>query len=311
MYLVNNINRFKSNIDKKNIKRIVNVYKTNYKNRRPSGLGDFIRGCYCLEQICNIFHIEFNINYNYHPISNILENPGESIPDEILNNIDYSNLLNFHMGQPHHYVSNNRNYITFINDIINVLLNAPVYNNTIYLYIIAFPIFNISDSSKSVVRNSLLYNSTMNIYINDVYKILNLNKKQYNIIHVRSGDKFILDKNSIKLENYSKYLETLVSLIRNKITNIHKWFIICDSNIIKNYITLKIPELISYNTKITHLGEGNVDYENAKNSMLDFYICSHSTYIYSITCYQHGSGFSKWCADTYNIPYSISYCSYL
>jgi hypothetical protein len=311
MYLVNNINRFKSKIDNKQIKRIVNVYKPTYKGRRAAGLGDFIRGNYCLEQFCNLLNIEFNINFNHHPISNILENPGENISNEILDNIDHFNLLNQHIGQPIHYISNMHNYIDFINSFINIVLNAPVYNNTVYLYIIAFPIFNITNSSKSIIQNSLLYNSNMNIYITDVLNRLNLNKKQYNVLHIRSGDIFILDKNNIKLENYSQYLESLIMLIKNKITNVHKWIIICDCNIIKNYITLKVPELIRYNTNITHLGEGNVNYENAKNSMLDFYICSYSNYIYSITCYQHGSGFSKWCASTYNIPYSISYCSYL
>jgi hypothetical protein len=30
---------------------------------------------------------------------------------------------------------------------------------------------------------------------------------------------------------------------------------------------------------------------------------TYSKYIYSFSVYDHGSGFSKWCATTYNIPY--------
>ena len=59
---------------------------------------------------------------------------------------------------------------------------------------------------------------------------------------------------------------------------------------------------------ITHLGEQpKLKDEEVKNTMLDFYLMSHSNYIYAITVYGHGTGFSKWCSVLYNIPYDITY----
>jgi hypothetical protein len=37
---------------------------------------------------------------------------------------------------------------------------------------------------------------------------------------------------------------------------------------------------------------------------------ANSRSIYSISVYIHGSGFSFWCAKTYNIPYSCKYIEY-
>ena len=45
-----------------------------------------------------------------------------------------------------------------------------------------------------------------------------------------------------------------------------------------------------------------------ENTMLDFYLISKSKNVMSYSVYEHGSGFSKWCAFTYDIPY---YCKYV
>ena len=48
---------------------IVNVYQyKKYRNDKiTQGLGDFIRGCFCLLQICRNFNIPFNISIT-HPL---------------------------------------------------------------------------------------------------------------------------------------------------------------------------------------------------------------------------------------------------
>ena len=81
-----------------------------------------------------------------------------------------------------------------------------------------------------------------------------------------------------------------------------------DNNEIKLLINEKFPSIKTFFKRITHLGEANVlERENVKNTMLDFYLLSYTNSIYSFTCYPHGSGFSYWCAQTYNIPYKCKY----
>ena len=45
-----------------------------YKNKATVfGLGDFLRGSFCLLQICNKHGIQFDIDVSNHPISNYIE----------------------------------------------------------------------------------------------------------------------------------------------------------------------------------------------------------------------------------------------
>ena len=56
--------------------------------------------------------------------------------------------------------------------------------------------------------------------------------------------------------------------------------------------------------EITHFGEGVELQENSvKNTLIDFYLMSFSKKFISFSTYPHGSGFSKWCSITYEIPY--------
>ena len=41
--------------------------------------------------------------------------------------------------------------------------------------------------------------------------------------------------------------------------------------------------------------------------MIDFYLLSLSREIFAFSAYKHGSGFSYWCAKTYDIPYVCKY----
>jgi hypothetical protein len=60
--------------------------------------------------------------------------------------------------------------------------------------------------------------------------------------------------------------------------------------------------------EITHLGEGvELDNEKVKNTLLDLYLISNANQILSYSVYEHGTGFSKWLAETYNIPYTCKY----
>ena len=53
------------------------------------------------------------------------------------------------------------------------------------------------------------------------------------------------------------------------------------------------------------------DLTSLENTMIDFYIMSYSMAITSFSVYLHGTGFSNWCAITYNIPYECYYIGHL
>jgi len=137
------------------------------------------------------------------------------------------------------------------------------------------------------------------------YKVFKNIKEPYSIIHIRSGDRYLIDNEIVSHEYITDVVEIIKENMKDKKENI---MLIGDSNDVKNKIIKMIPSLLLSNNEISHMGEGvNVTLETVKNNMEDFYIMSKALSILSISMYEHGSGFSKWCAETYSIPYKCFY----
>ena len=59
--------------------------------------------------------------------------------------------------------------------------------------------------------------------------------------------------------------------------------------------------------QIEHLGGENMkssETPGVMNTVLDFYLMSHSNAILALSVYQHISGFSQYCSIINNIPFS-------
>jgi hypothetical protein len=122
------------------------------------------------------------------------------------------------------------------------------------------------------------------------------------VVHIRSGDKYILGYNAINDESYIDRLEQEINTMEPPI------LLIADNKHVKNLLVERNNELFATFKEITHFGEGfKQEHESVKNTLLDFYLMSRAKRIVSLTCYEHGSGFSQWCATTYNIPYTCKY----
>ena len=97
--------------------------------------------------------------------------------------------------------------------------------------------------------------------------------------------------------NKIKKLIKRIGLFNTKAKNIYH----LSKIILDKYTNTNIKTIFN---EITHLGEGVVSsLSSIENTIIEFYLISLSNNIYSMSIYEHGSGFSKWCAETYNIPY--------
>ena len=281
----------------KNIKKINNVYKINFKNSSSSGFGDFIRGCYFLLQFCeknNIdidFHIyDINIKYYLNYFQNKL-----NINNFIANNVDKFIQINCDFTNTNNIINyniNNKND----NEFVKYLNSCTVYSNNIFINTINFPSYNISKKHIDYMQMLLEPTEQIKIELNNTMGKLGLTQKNFNIYHIRLGDQsFDAVNNLIKHEVLNKILNNL---------NINKnetYVIISDSVLIKNILTSKYPFIKTIIHEITHTL--NNDINKLKNTLLEFYLMSYSKNIISFSIYPHGSGFSKWCSVTYEIPY--------
>ena len=306
-------------LDKLKITKIYNVYQPEYKNKiKPTGLGDFIRGCYFLLKFCDECHLKINIIFN-HPIHKFLKNSQIPLIHSINSNKVFSNIIPFTENNWNGYkVDNDNNIFTIIGNKINrsffryLLRNKNIYNNdsdiSIFTYVIAYPgDYNRVAPSKThrdYMKNILTPSDEMDEYVNEKLNVLGLIPHNYSCIHIRSGDDYF--KNDNKNSISQKYLQKLIYEIFNiAINNTNKFLLISDNNKLKMILIKEFPFLKTLFGNITHFGDVHDSNDlTIKNTLCDFYILSKSTNIYSFSCYEHGTGFSKWCAETYDIPYS-------
>jgi hypothetical protein len=294
---------FKQHIICPDIKTIHNIFKLNFFNKvKASGFGDFLRGCYFLIQFCR----ENNFNYNFHiiehPISNYLKyfhiKPTDLVPDNIhkLERNNYSYELN-NNDNLIYSIDNNK-----INDFIDFVNSMSIYGGSVFINTNFCPKMPILSNDLFVIKNMLEPTQEIEDEINKHLSDLLLRKYNFSVIHIRMGDEYIVNDNAVDINNLSKLFKHINDL-PNTI-----YLLITDCTIIKQYIIKLNPFLnIKYIiNNITHTAENSTD-ESIKNTLIDFYMMSYSNCIYSFSVYSHGSGFSQWCATTYNIPYSCKF----
>ena len=295
-------------------KIIINhVYQESYaENVKPSGFGDFIRGCYFLLQFCskNMFQYKIIIN---HSISLFLKNfDGNSILNnnkEIFNTIPMFRENNWGSSifDINNYIVNFIRKPEVLQTYINYVSKLKLTNGNVFSYNIMFPYYEINEHDKIYMRNLLEPTEEIKTYLDDTLETIGFHKKSYSIIHIRSGDNYIINNTKLFEGDYFKKIVCELTKLFDSNPNT-RYLLIADNNHIKLLLVLIFPSLKYLIKNITHLGEGVLlQTENVKNTLLDFYIMSYSNSIHAFTCYKHGTGFSYWCAKTYNIPYSCMY----
>jgi hypothetical protein len=291
----------------KSVTSITNIYQKTYNNNKcATGFGDFIRGCYFVLDFCEMFHFQPNIIIN-HPLNEFLEN------HSITNNYGIVDMVSmFEDNNWNKHILNHDNII--INTIrkqgtmsrfVNYLCSSHIDNNNINIYNILFPYFDVSAEHQQVMRDILKPSQEMKEYVAFTLKKFELTDNNYISVHIRSGDNYLNCANKQFNATYLNHITNNIISLLNKHPN--KFFLlIADNNFIKLYLSnKKIHRLYIIFNEIGHLGENTqLDRTKVKNTMLDFYLFAHSSNIYAFSSYDHGSGFSFWCAQTYGIPYS-------
>ena len=294
------------NVTRRGVRVIHNVYQSKYKfGIAGTGLGDFIRGSYFILDFCFKYKFKPKIIFN-NCISKFLKIKTHDL--EKLNHI-LNRILSFPNGNFTQFLITNDGTILepikdtkrIMSDFVEYLTLIPIYNHNVFAYCISYPTQPVSTAAKIYMRKVLEPTDEMKITVNNILNDLELVPKEYSVIHIRSGDSYLNKNNSIFKKDYVKKLLENISL---NIVCDKKYLLISDNNYIKKMIVERFPEIKLLFNEITHFGEGVVlEEEKVKNTMIDFYLLSSASEIFSYSAYKHGSGFSYWCAKTYDIPY--------
>jgi len=290
---------------RKNIRKIVNVYQKEYNNNvKATGFGDFIRGTYFIMQFCERYKIKCDVQLN-HPFRKYLKLYSK-IPDLNLDvdldsdlKVNFFEKNNFHPGD--NEMTNENEEI--IDDFINYLKEQTFESKVARVYVISFNFAKITEQQKNCMRSLLEPTDDFKCYILSTLKNMQLVFKKYIVIHIRSGDNMLIHNEDVNNE----YLRNILSEIYNIYKPQYKYLVLSDSISLKEKIVNLFPEIRAEFKEITHSGEGvTLASESVKNTMLDFYLLAYSGRIFAYSCYDHGSGFSRWCAETFNIPYKCT-----
>ena len=298
-------------IRKRGIKIFNHVYQNKYENGKEngSGLGDFLRGCYFILEFCETYNFQFKIIFN-NCISKFLLIKTHDLErfDNVLKGISICRNNNFR----EYVVENNciindvlKDTKNIMADFVDYVVKLPQYSGNVFMYCIAFPINEIPEKNKQHMRKFLEPTNEMQLTINQTLDDLNITSKQYIVIHIRSGDSYLKEENDTFTNGY---IRDLITNIKKDINSENNYLLIADSNDVKKIIQKYFPNFKTLMNPITHFGEGVIlEEEKVKNTLIDFYLLSQSKSIFSYSAYQHGSGFSYWCAKTFNIPYVCKY----
>jgi len=281
----------------KTLKRLVNVYQLKYTNGSAQGLGDYIRGCFCLMQVCSLLGLEFDMDLTNHPMSKFLSQEVKSVKY----NVNYETIAKY---DNINYIPINskvftKDSIRFFSELINKLNSIDCEN--FFTFCNSLPMFdNYQQMGRNFVRSKLAPNELMQKNIGTALSSLGIRSKQFAVIHIRSGDKYMLKNNQLN----PFVLKKITSILAKNMKLGTKYLILSDNNQIKLLLKKIFPQVIIQLTNIIHLGESDNPSDQAvMETLLDFYIMSNAFQIISFSPYNWGSGFSQWCATLHNIPY--------
>jgi len=258
------------------IHKIVNVY-----NNFSFGLGDYLRGCLFLSQLCIHQKKIFLMNYSQHPISDFLTGgnndsislPLLEFPSPIKSRNDYFNriyFLNQH-SQENIYMKDNSFPL------------KQIHNNVIYKVL------------QQIQPTPILIDSITN-YLNE----LHLEKNTFTIIHLRIGDDILLDNKNISLFIINKIIYTLKQILNPT----KKYLLIGDNTMIKYIIHKYFPFVYFKKSKIIHLGMSDIKEKEAiLDTLTEFFLMKHCQQIISFSSYSHRTSFGEVASILFNKPF--------
>ena len=181
------------------LKRIVNVYQLKYKNGVAQGLGDYIRGCFCLMQICAMLGLKFDMDLNNHPMSKYLIQQEPNPESESKYNINYAEILRYENTNyvPINATTYSKNSINFFLQFVNNMNFLSKSSDTFFTFCHSFPIFEVQDMGRKFILSRLLPNEIMQNAIKERLMRLELSPKRFAVIHIRTGDKYLLNNGNL------------------------------------------------------------------------------------------------------------------
>lgn len=145
-----------------------------------------------------------------------------------------------------------------------------------------------------VFRNCLTKKAHLNNLIRELMSELQVNPKEFTILHLRVSDDF--DSNVD-----FKVIEQIFDLISiERIKNKEKMVLLSNSNFIRKHFFEE--GIISPEAEVRHSADPDATSASIENTLAEFFLMSNASQIHQFSCYGWGSGFSSLASRLFDIP---------
>ena len=239
------------------------------------GFGDFLRGSLTLYELCKNRGYAFAIDYSKHPINVLLDNNNQQSSNDSMESIV---ICDHELPRMMELINNSEDDINFTTNVWN--FQVPI-----------------SSDCRNFFQQSLKPKEAFAYKINEKKHELCLD--DYDTIHIRGGDSVLVYGNESSL-NY----EDLYNKINKTVDKSRKILLLSDDINLKRYFKTRDNERFKCILEpISHLALQTDSCEGVITTMIEFFLMSQSKRIYQYTVYSWPSGFSRWCAEIFEIPF--------
>ena len=289
------------------LKKVVNVYQTQFVDFKASGLGDYLRGSFTMLQLLRTLKkhtgsdVAFEMDLRNHPMSKFLT------CDEALERpANYAALGNFHVDSL--MVNQDEEDIAYQHIVREVVRYFnKVQQPTFFAYCCKENIYTeILDSEKALIRSRLQPSAGLETYIASCLTQLGVTGA-YSVLHVRLDDAICFPHAvaSSQATLNEQLMTDLVASVRAKVDADKTYVLISNSQAVKDALTG--ANIHSLPTAVCHIGQNQTPTDDQlRDTLLDFFLMSRASEIAGFSTYKR-TGFSLECATLYNVPYSFTW----
>jgi hypothetical protein len=257
---------------------VLHTYSTKCNTvEQPPGFGDFLRGSLALAEMSREIGFRVLLNFASHPMGKFIVPTIDSPPANLKNEEFFNermNLLKDHL----------------ISDLPNGLVSVTTH---------AYPSSPIPDFARKTIKEQLVFRKPLLDAANHALSRSRLN--QYAVIHIRVRD----DDFNATLFSMEIFNEICEHIKRSIVPTWGNSILVISNHGKLRDAVAKQFGLQRLNSSSIHLGECNLDKQDTplKDTLIDFILLSKSHSIYSLSYYPWPSGFSRQCAEIYQVPF--------
>jgi len=248
---------------------VCQYYLQEFKPSKYWGLGDFLRGCCKVYQLCAQHDQVYEIHLEHHPIGEFLISTCSAVhplPAVELFDLDGQEKLAQKVKQNQ----------AIMHVMTNAYADAPL-----------------TAQCKAFVKSSLSPNQEMQVYLLENVKLQN-----YRVLHIRAGDRVL----GVDKQLNPDHLEEVVEALQELGGNWSNTYVISDNLKLTEYLAQTYGMNKIETNGVCHLGKQSCSKETVKDTLFDFFLMAQSAEILQVSVYQWGSGFSEWASRLFDIP---------